>query len=82
VRVRDLLAQCGAPAAAAGVMYAAVAALRLVLEGQSAIAMLFALSAAGACVYFGVMALISRRHLISARSFARSLFAKDVPKAA
>lgn len=80
MRARDLAAECGAPAAAAGVMYAIVAALRLALDGQPAIVVLVTLSAAGAVVYFAVMALISRRHLIVARSFARSLLAKDATK--
>src|SRR5262245_26644822 len=80
IRALDLLAECGPPAAAAGVMYAVVAALRLALAGQPAIVSLFALSAAGAVVYFAAMALISRRHLVVARSFARSLFAREAPK--
>jgi teichuronic acid exporter len=82
VKARDLVEQCGAPAAAAGVMYAAVSGLRFVLDGHSAIANLSTLSATGALVYLAVMALISRRHLSTAHSFARSLFAKTVPKAA
>ena len=82
VRALDLIAECGPPAAAAGVMYAAVAALRLALAGQSAIVVLGTLGAAGAFVYFAVMALISRRHLVTARSFARALLARDAPKTA
>jgi hypothetical protein len=82
IRARDLITECGAPAAAAGVMYAAVAALRLALPEQPAIAALGALSAAGALVYFAVMALISPRHLVTARNFARSLLARDAPKTA
>ena len=80
VRVGDFLAECGAPAFAAGVMYAAVAALRPLLADQPAIVGLAMLSSAGATVYFILMALISRRHLVSARSFAKSLLARDAPK--
>jgi hypothetical protein len=63
-------------------MYAAVLALRAVVEGQLPVTALFALSAAGAIVYFAVVALISRRHLVNARSFARSLFGREAPKSA
>ncbi len=82
VRPQDLIAECGAPAIAAGVMYAAVSMLRMALHGQPAIAMLFVLSIAGGIVYFAAMALISRRHLISARSFAGSILVRDEPKTA
>ena len=82
VRALDLIAECGPPAAAAAVMYAAIAALRLALAEQPAIVALGALSAAGTLVYFAGMALISRRHLVTARSFARSLLARDAPKTA
>jgi O-antigen/teichoic acid export membrane protein len=82
IRALDLIAECGPPAAAAGVMFAAVAVLRSALDGQPAIAALGTLSAAGAIVYSAVMALISRRHLVSARNFARSLLARDAPKTA
>lgn len=82
IRMLDLLAECGAPAAAAGVMYATVVALRWALAEQPPIVGLLTLSAAGACVYFAVMALISRRHLVSARDFARSLLARHAPKTA
>lgn len=78
----DLIRECGAPATAAGVMYASVVALRMTLDGQHPVAMLFALSAAGALVYFAVMALISRRHLVIARNFARAVIARDPSKAA
>jgi O-antigen/teichoic acid export membrane protein len=82
VRARDLMTECGTPAAAAGVMYAAVAALRLALAGQPPVAALITLSATGALVYFAVMALISWRHLVTARGFVRSLLARDAPKPA
>jgi O-antigen/teichoic acid export membrane protein len=80
IRVLDLIAKCGPPAVAASLMYAAVAALHLALAGQAAIVSLLTLSAAGAVVYFAVIALISRRHLASARSFARLLLARDATK--
>jgi hypothetical protein len=73
---RDLLAECAAPAAAALVMYLAVGALRS-LVGPDPMARLVTLSAAGALVYFAVMAVVSRRHLISARRFSHSLWAGD-----
>jgi O-antigen/teichoic acid export membrane protein len=82
IRWRDMVAECGPPAAAAAVMYAAIAALRAPLVGQPAVAALGALSIAGAFVYLAVMALISRRHLVNARSFGRSLLAGDEPKPA
>ena len=81
IRAVDLLAECGPPAAAAGVTYAAVAALRSVLDRQPPLVTLFTLAAALAVTYFAVIALISRRHLVSARSFARSFLAKDASKA-
>jgi len=40
------------------------------------------LSSAGALVYFAVMALISRRHLVSIGGFARSLLGREAPKIA
>jgi teichuronic acid exporter len=80
VRALDLLRECGAPAVAAGAMYAAVSVLRLALVGQPSIAVLVALSAGGALVYFGVIAVISPRHLVSAGRFARSLFARNEPE--
>lgn len=75
LRVSDLMAECAAPAVAAGIMYAAVAGLRIALAGWPVIATLPALSASGALVYFAVMALISRRHLITAHGFVRSMLA-------
>ncbi|MEO8132500.1 MAG: lipopolysaccharide biosynthesis protein [Betaproteobacteria bacterium] len=81
ISARDVMVECGPPAVAAGVMYAAVASLRIVVgEQQPAIAALCMLSAAGAVVYLGVMALISPRHLVNARNFARSLRARDTPE--
>jgi teichuronic acid exporter len=77
IRALDLVMECVPPAAAAAVMCAAIAALRSMLAEQSAIAALGTLSAAGACVYLAVIALVSRRHLVTARSFARSLLSKD-----
>ena len=82
IRPRELIAECGAPAIAAAIMYVAVAMLRLALAGHSAIAMLFTLSSVGALVYFAVVALISRRHLVSISSFARSMTAPKTPKVA
>ena len=79
VRARDLVAECGPPAAAAALMYAAIAALRMTLAEQPAPAALGTLSSVGAVVYVGFMALLSRRHLVNARSFARALVAKKPP---
>jgi teichuronic acid exporter len=79
IRMWDLGLECGAPALAAALMYAAVAALRLVLGGLPAFVNLMILSAAGALVYFGVLTLISRRHLSELLSFGRALLAKKVP---
>jgi teichuronic acid exporter len=80
IRAVDLIAECGAPAAAAVVMYAAVTTFRLGVVGQPPMGALFTLSAAGAFVYFAVIAIISRRHLISAHNFAHSLLSR--PKSA
>ena len=52
-----------------------VLALRPALDGEPAMLQLLALSAAGACAYFTVMALVARRHLVVARGFIRSLVA-------
>ncbi len=82
IRPLDLVKECGAPALAGAIMYAAVAALRVALGGQPAIAMLFVLSGVGALVYFAVMALISRRHLVDSTSFARSLLGRAAPEIA
>jgi len=82
IRPIDLVVECGAPAAAAGVMYAAITTLRLVTEQESALAALVTLIFSGAIIYFGAMLLISRRHLVSARNFARSLLNRDAPKTA
>ena len=81
IRARDLATECAAPAIAAGVMYAAVAGLRLVLDGRPAIAALLSLIVAGALAYVAVLALISRRHLTTARAFIRTLFAGGAPAA-
>lgn len=75
IGARDLVAECGPPAVAAALMYAAIATLRTTLAEPAPFAALLALSAAGAIVYLGLMALLSRRHLVSARSFARALLA-------
>jgi teichuronic acid exporter len=80
LRGRDLVAEIGAPAIAAGVMYAAVAALRFALHGQPPVAGLITLSLTGALVYLAVMALVSRRHLISGRNFMRAFLGRDAPK--
>lgn len=77
IRALDFAVECGAPAVAAGIMYAAVAALRPSLVEQPAFAGLGTLVATGALVYFAVMALISPRHLVTARNFARSLLRRD-----
>jgi O-antigen/teichoic acid export membrane protein len=80
IRPVDLIAECGAPAAATVVMYAAVAAFRLGIVGQPPMGALLTLTAAGAFVYFAVIAIISRQHLISAQNFAHSFFSR--PKSA
>ncbi len=81
-RPRELLAEFAAPLFAAGVMYAVVTILRPTLEAQTAATSLGVLSLSGALVYVGLMALISRRHLATARNFARSMRGSEVPKAA
>jgi teichuronic acid exporter len=82
VRSLYLVRECGAPALAAGLMYAAVAGLRVMLVEQPSVAALLMLSATGALVYFAVMALISPRHLVTAGRFARSLLAREKPETA
>jgi O-antigen/teichoic acid export membrane protein len=82
VRAREMVSECGPPAVAAVAMYAAIALLRPQFVEQPAIAALAALSAGGAVVYLTIMGLISRRHLIVARSFARTLLGKDARKGA
>ena len=77
IRAFDLLAECGPPAAAAAVMYGAIWALRPMMVDLPAFVTLGALSTLGAAVYIVAMALISRRHLVAARTFARSLLTKD-----
>ncbi len=80
VRARDLVMECGPPALAASAMYAAIAGLRPTLMQQPAIAALCTLSAVGALVYFVAIGLVSRRHLVIAKSFARSLIAGAGPE--
>jgi O-antigen/teichoic acid export membrane protein len=82
IRARDLAAELGPPALSAGLMYGAVAALRTQLGAWPPALSLVALSVAGAAVYFGVIALVSRRHLAAARSFARTLLGSGAPKPA
>jgi teichuronic acid exporter len=82
IRTLDLVKECGAPAAAAAVMYAIVTLLRVALAEQPGLVALGALSASGAVAYFATMAMISRSHLVSARSFANSLLAREAPKIA
>jgi teichuronic acid exporter len=79
VRALDLIVECGAPSVAAAAMYVAISLLRLTLAGQPAIVALLVLSAVGAFAYFVLIAAISRRHLVSASSFARSLLARRSP---
>jgi teichuronic acid exporter len=79
IRPRDFVFESGAPALAAAAMYGSVAALRLMTERWPAIAALFVLSLAGACAYFLVMGLISRRHLAAAASFTRAFLRRDAP---
>jgi O-antigen/teichoic acid export membrane protein len=79
---RDLVTESAPPAVAAVAMYGAVVALRLPLAEQPAIVALGMLSASGAAVYFAVIALVSRRHLASAMSFARALLGGGAPAVA
>jgi O-antigen/teichoic acid export membrane protein len=81
-RPAELLAECGAPIVATAIMYGAVAALRTLLDAHPPIASLCLLSVSGAVVYFGAIALISRRHLTNAHSFARAFLSRGAPKAA
>jgi len=78
----DLAKECCAPVVAALLMYAAVAALREAAFQHPSLAALLALSGTGAFVYFAVMAIVSRRHLVDVRSLARALFAKGSPSPA
>jgi O-antigen/teichoic acid export membrane protein len=82
IRPLAFIAEFGAPAAAGCVMYAAVAAARLGFDGRPAIVTLPALILVGAVVYFAAMALLSPRHLLSARAFARALLGRDAAKSA
>jgi O-antigen/teichoic acid export membrane protein len=77
VNARALLEEVGPPALAAAVMYAAVVFVRPTLVGQSAITTLVTLSLLGAVVYFALMMLISRRHLIRALSFAQTVLSRN-----
>jgi PST family polysaccharide transporter len=73
VRISGVLAECAAPAAAAVIMYAAIAALRLVTSDWPNAVALVSLIVAGGLVYFGALALVSRRHLVSAFNFSRTM---------
>ncbi len=73
VPISGLLAECAAPAAAAAIMYAAIAALRFLLAGWPNSVALVALIIAGGLVYCGALALISRRHLVGALNFSRTM---------
>jgi O-antigen/teichoic acid export membrane protein len=79
---RQLLGECGWPAAATLLMYGAIAGLRSLLQGQSAIVALGTLILAGALLYFATIALVARRQLVSARNFTRSFLGADVPRPA
>lgn len=79
IRPSDLLAACGTPALAAGAMYAGVVALRPAVTGHGSLAGLFSLVTAGGIIYVAVMAVVSRRHLVNAGAFVRTLLARDVP---
>jgi hypothetical protein len=79
---RQLLGECGPPAAATLVMYGAIAGLRPLLQGQPAIVALGALILAGALLYFAAIALVARHQLVSARNFTRSFLGADSPRPA
>jgi teichuronic acid exporter len=74
VSASEVIRETMPPVIAAALMYAAVAAVRLAIGSQMPPAIALAtLSTAGAVVYVGVLAIISRRHLLSIRNFARSM---------
>ncbi|HEY6513461.1 MAG TPA: lipopolysaccharide biosynthesis protein [Burkholderiaceae bacterium] len=77
LRAIELVKECGPPALAAGAMYAAIAALRPLLVDAPVIVALGALCIGGGLTYVVVMWAISRRHLVIARSFARSFVMRD-----
>lgn len=74
LRWRAVLAEIGAPVVAAAAMYAAVALCRYAFTGYPDFVTLVVNVVAGALVYFAVIALISRQHLVTARRFTRSFF--------
>ncbi|HKE92691.1 MAG TPA: lipopolysaccharide biosynthesis protein [Povalibacter sp.] len=82
IRPMGLAAECAPPAIAAAAMYAGVAALRVLMNTRPSFISLGVLVVAGGVIYCAVIALISRRHLLSIRSFVRSLLARRAPGAA
>jgi len=78
----QLLGECGPPAAATIIMYGSIAGLRYLLPEQPEIVALVGSIATGVVVYFGVMVLVARRQLVSARNFTRSFLGADAPRPA
>jgi O-antigen/teichoic acid export membrane protein len=76
IRVRDLARECGIPVLATIVMYAAVAAARIALPDLSSWLELIMLTGVGALTYFGLVAVLSKRHLHIAQAFVRSMTGK------
>jgi teichuronic acid exporter len=75
-RARDLASECGPPALAAAAMYSAITVLRPAIGQQSIFVSLGALCVGGSLTYFAAMWLVSRRHLVTAKRFARLLMTK------
>ena len=63
-------------------MYGSIAGLRYLLPEQPEIVALVGSIATGVVVYFGVMVLVARRQLVSARNFTRSFLGADAPRPA
>jgi teichuronic acid exporter len=77
IRLRDLGRECGIPLVATALMYAAVAGARATLPELPPWLELIVLTAIGALTYFVLIAWLSKRHLLAAQAFARSLMGKN-----